>query len=100
MSDDAISYRPIGIIHSEHTIAGNTPIQPAYARGCKGRAEVFPEFAAGLRDVEGFSHLFLILLLLLLLILLFLQMLPQVYFVGGQRHGTLTTRNSPLIKRA
>jgi tRNA-Thr(GGU) m(6)t(6)A37 methyltransferase TsaA len=56
----AISFRPIGVLHSEHTVAGQTPIQPAYAKGCQGRAEVFPEFAEGLTDLEGFSHVYII----------------------------------------
>ena len=60
MRESAITYRPIGVIRSEHVAAEETPIQPAYAKGCKGRAEVFPEFAAGLRDLEGFSHVCLI----------------------------------------
>jgi tRNA-Thr(GGU) m(6)t(6)A37 methyltransferase TsaA len=60
MRKTAITYRPIGIIRSEHVVAEETPIQPAYAKGCKGRVDVFPEFAPGLRDVEGFSHIYLV----------------------------------------
>ncbi len=60
MSKTEILYRPIGIIYSEHHIPAETPIQPAYARGCRGRVEVFPEFAEGLRDLEGFSHIYLL----------------------------------------
>ena len=60
MNEGTITYRPIGIIHSEHVDAKLTPIQPAYAQGCKGQVEVFPEFAAGLQDLDGFSHIFLI----------------------------------------
>ncbi|MBN2345253.1 MAG: tRNA (N6-threonylcarbamoyladenosine(37)-N6)-methyltransferase TrmO [Candidatus Aminicenantes bacterium] len=56
----AVTLRPIGFIRSEHEDPERTPIQPAYAEGCRGRVEVFPEFAAGLRDLEGFSHVFLI----------------------------------------
>ncbi len=55
-----IVYEPIGIIRSEHTRPEKTPIQPIYAQGCAGRAEVFPEYADGLRDVEGFSHIYLV----------------------------------------
>ena len=55
-----ISYEPIGVIRSGHTKPEDTPIQPAYSEGCEGQAEVFPEFAAGLRDVEGFSHIDLV----------------------------------------
>jgi tRNA-Thr(GGU) m(6)t(6)A37 methyltransferase TsaA len=60
MNPGDILYRPIGVIHSEHTIAENTPIQPAYARGCKGRVDVYEEFADGLSDLEGFSHIYLL----------------------------------------
>jgi len=60
MNEAAITYRPIGVIRSEHVRAEETPIQPAYAAGCMGRAEVFREYAEGLRDIEGFSHLYLV----------------------------------------
>jgi tRNA-Thr(GGU) m(6)t(6)A37 methyltransferase TsaA len=55
-----VIYRPIGIIHSEHTEAEKTPIQPVYARGCKGQVKIFEEFSAGLGDLEGFSHIYLL----------------------------------------
>lgn len=54
-----IMYRPIGIIHSEHTIQENTPIQGIF-NSSKGQIEVFPEFEDGLRDIERFSHLILL----------------------------------------
>ena len=60
MSEAVISYKPIGVIRSEHHTAEETPIQPTCAKGCKGRAEIFPEFAEGLRDLDGFSHVYLI----------------------------------------
>jgi tRNA (adenine37-N6)-methyltransferase len=60
MSGIAITYKPIGVIHSEHVVQNRTPIQPAYASGCKGCVEVFPEWAEGLRDLEGFSHIYLV----------------------------------------
>ena len=55
-----IIFRPIGFIRSPHTKPEETPIQPAFAHGCRGRAEILPEYAAGLKDLEGFSHLYLI----------------------------------------
>jgi len=55
-----IVYRPIGVIHSEHVEKEKTPIQPVFAKGCRGKIEVFPRFAKGLRDVEGFSHVYII----------------------------------------
>lgn len=33
------------------------PIQPAGAAGIGGTAEIYPEFAPGLQDLEGFLHL-------------------------------------------
>ena len=55
-----IIYWPIGIIRSEHKSAKKTPIQPLYAKGCRGYVELCPEFAEGLRDLNGFSHIYLI----------------------------------------
>ncbi len=60
MSITNVSYSPIGVIHSEHTTAQKTPIQPSYAKGCMGRVEIFPEFVSGLQDLDGFSHIYLI----------------------------------------
>lgn len=55
-----VTFRPIGVIHSPHKDPAATPIQPAFAADCPGRAELLPEFAAGLADIEGFSHLYLV----------------------------------------
>ncbi len=55
-----ILYWSIGIIHSEHTIVEKTPIQPVYAKGCKGYVDLCPEFVDGLRDLSDFSHIYLI----------------------------------------
>jgi tRNA-Thr(GGU) m(6)t(6)A37 methyltransferase TsaA len=60
MTDEKIILSPIGIIHSEHARPEETPIQPAYAEGCPGTVVLYPQFAAGLKDIEGFSHLFLL----------------------------------------
>jgi tRNA-Thr(GGU) m(6)t(6)A37 methyltransferase TsaA len=55
-----ISYRPIGIIHSPFTNIEGMPIQPTGASGIQGTVEVFPEFAEGLKDLAGFSHIMLL----------------------------------------
>ena len=55
-----IKYKPIGIIRSPFKEPEGTPIQPAGAKGIDGTVEVFPEYAEGLKDVEGFSHIILI----------------------------------------
>jgi tRNA-Thr(GGU) m(6)t(6)A37 methyltransferase TsaA len=59
-SSEEIIFRPIGIIHSDHHDTMQVPRQPIFARGCKGVAELFPEYEEGLKDIEGFSHLHLI----------------------------------------
>lgn len=59
MKDDIIM-RPIGTIWSEHYVLEETPIQPEFARGCEGAAEIFPEYEEGLKDIEIFTHLILI----------------------------------------
>jgi tRNA-Thr(GGU) m(6)t(6)A37 methyltransferase TsaA len=55
-----VTLTPIGVIRSEHTLASAVPIQPVFAQGCRGRVELLPEFVEGLRDLEGFSHIYLI----------------------------------------
>jgi len=50
----------IGVIHSPFHSKDECPIQPLYARDTIGTVEVFPEFSAGLKDIELFTHLFLI----------------------------------------
>lgn len=55
-----IKYRPIGFIHSPFTNLENMPIQPAGRTSAPGTIDILPEFAAGLKDVEGFSHIILI----------------------------------------
>jgi len=60
MKDKKIVCASIGVIHSRHVRPEETPIQPVYARGCPGTAENFSEYADGLKDIEGFSHLWLI----------------------------------------
>ncbi len=60
MNPRNIPYGSIGVIHSEHTIAEKTPIQPVYAKGCKGHVELWPEFTEGLKDLSDFSHIYLL----------------------------------------
>jgi len=58
--DTIINYKPIGVIHSPFKKPQGTPIQSAAAEGVEGRIEVFPEYAEGLKDLEGFSHIVLL----------------------------------------
>jgi len=55
-----IVYRPIGILHTPFKEVENMPIQPSGAAGIRGTVELFSEFAEGLKDLDGFSHLILL----------------------------------------
>lgn len=55
-----ITYNPIGVIHSPFKDIKGMPIQPKGAKGIAGTIEIKPEYADGLKDIEGFSHIILI----------------------------------------
>lgn len=55
-----LTLHPIGIIHSPHSVADKTPIQPAFATGIQGTAQIEPAYEPGLADIDGFSHLYLL----------------------------------------
>jgi tRNA-Thr(GGU) m(6)t(6)A37 methyltransferase TsaA len=56
----SIIFCPIGVIHSPFSDVSHMPIQPLGAEGIKGTVVVDPEFEEGLKDLEGFSHIFLL----------------------------------------
>jgi tRNA-Thr(GGU) m(6)t(6)A37 methyltransferase TsaA len=57
---EEIRYQPIGLIRSPYTQVEEMPIQPTGARGIRGRIELADQYAEGLRDLDGFSHLILL----------------------------------------
>ncbi len=57
---DEIRYRAIGTVRSPFTPDGDQSLPHIDARGVVSTIEVFPEYMAGLRDIEGFSHIILI----------------------------------------
>ncbi len=54
--------KPIGIIHTPYKEPKGMPIQAATreAKEVEATIEVFPEYAAGLKDLDGFSHIILV----------------------------------------
>ena len=60
MERKAISYQPIGTIHSPHQQVSGMPIQPSAAKGVQGCVVVTPQYQEGLQDLDGFSHLILL----------------------------------------
>jgi tRNA (adenine37-N6)-methyltransferase len=79
--------KPIGVIHSPFTDKKQTPIQPTRSDAA-GYVEVFPEFADGLRDIEGFSYI--------ILLYVFHESdnftLLVKPFLDDKQHGLFTTR--------
>ena len=55
-----IAYKPIGVIHPPFQSVEGMPIQPTGALGVAATVEVFDEYCAGLKDIEGFSHIILL----------------------------------------
>ncbi len=84
-----ISYSPIGYFRSPYTEINGMPIQPIGAEDVEGFIEVLPEFSAGLKDLEGFSHVYV------------LYHLHQIEgydlmikpFLDTKRHGVFATRS-------
>jgi len=82
-----ISLSAIGVIHSPFTEPSQAPIQASRSTAL-GSVEIFPQFVEGVRDLEEFSHIFL----------LYLIDCPQGYslkvkpFLDDQEHGIFATR--------
>lgn len=55
-----ITYSPIGVIHSPYVEPSGTPVQALAARDVEAVVEIYPEYAEGLKDIDGFSHLILL----------------------------------------
>ena len=59
MSEQEVTFKVIGYIRSPFKDQDHTPIQPVFSEA-SGTVEVLPEYAPGLIDIEGFSHIILI----------------------------------------
>ena len=55
-----LEIKPIGTIHSPHKTIENMPIQPKGALGVEGFVLLNEEYTQGLKDLDGFSHIYLI----------------------------------------
>ncbi|MFC2029028.1 tRNA (N6-threonylcarbamoyladenosine(37)-N6)-methyltransferase TrmO, partial [Chloroflexota bacterium] len=55
-----IEYESIGVIHTLFNSLEEMPIQPTSDTSGPGTIEIFPEFVEGLKDLEGFSHVYLL----------------------------------------
>jgi len=57
---EEVNYRPIGVVHSPLLPDDHVPPRRVDSHGVEGTVEVLPEYAEGLRDLDGFSHVFLL----------------------------------------
>jgi tRNA-Thr(GGU) m(6)t(6)A37 methyltransferase TsaA len=55
-----IELRPIGIVHSPYKDKGDVPCCQKDRLEGIGEIEIYEEYADGLKDVEGFSHLIIV----------------------------------------
>lgn len=81
--------RHIGTIRTPFAQKDDAPIQGAFRPDAIGTVEVLPEFADGLADIDGFSHL--------ILLYEFDRAAPvemsRYTFLGDEPHGLFATRH-------
>ncbi len=85
-----IQYTPIGVVHSPFKEPAGTPIQSAaVAANIEAVVEIYSRYRAGLKDIEGFSHL------ILLYHLHRIQPTGLLVkpFLGNETHGIFATRS-------
>jgi tRNA-Thr(GGU) m(6)t(6)A37 methyltransferase TsaA len=58
-----MSFNPIGTIRTPFKTKEECPIQPRYSSHAIGTIKLFQEYEAGLKDIESFSHIYLLYLL-------------------------------------
>ena len=56
----SIKYKAIGIIRSPFITLEGMPVQAKAAKGIKGTVEITGKFRDALKDLDGFSHIYLI----------------------------------------
>lgn len=55
-----LALRPVGFVRSGFQDTKQIPKGPGAEHKAEGTLEILPEFEAGLQDIEGFSHLYVI----------------------------------------
>jgi tRNA-Thr(GGU) m(6)t(6)A37 methyltransferase TsaA len=83
-----VTYHPIGVIHSPFVDPKGMPIQPTGNGAAPGVAEIFSEYAEGIRDLDGFSHV----MLLYHMHAVVKASLTVTPFLGDQTRGVFATR--------
>ena len=83
-----ITFHPIGVIHSPFKDLLAMPIQPSGEASAPGTVEIYPDYTAGLKDLQGFSHIILI----YCLHKVSRMQLTVVPFLDSEPHGVFATR--------
>jgi len=86
-----LTYKPIGVVHSQFKEPKNVPIQAVASKGTMGTIEIYPEYSEGLRDLEGFSHI----ILLYHFHRIKVSSLLVKPFLDDKLHGVFATRSPP-----
>ena len=60
MAETQFTMRPIGTAHTPFSSTGGIPRGHGATHTAEGVLEIRPELAAGLDDIEGFSHLYVV----------------------------------------
>jgi tRNA-Thr(GGU) m(6)t(6)A37 methyltransferase TsaA len=84
-----ITYRPIGIVHSPYSNPEGTPIQAKTDQDNTAAIEIYPEYVEGLKDLNGFSHVYV----LFHMHLTRARPLTVIPFLDTQPHGVFATRS-------
>ncbi len=84
-----IAYTPIGYFKTPFTNIKGMPIQPVGGNSIEGMIDVLPEYREGLKDLEGFSHVY-VLYHLHEIVGFDLMVKP---FLDTARHGIFATRS-------
>jgi tRNA-Thr(GGU) m(6)t(6)A37 methyltransferase TsaA len=85
---DEISLNPIGIFHSPLKTLKGIPIQFSMSE-IRGKIEIFDKYSAGLKDLDGFSHIYCIYFFDLVKLPVPLQSKP---FLDNEKKGVFATR--------
>ena len=83
------SVTPIGYLETPFETVAHMPIQPSVIASSQGKAVLYDEFATGLKDLDGFSHI----ILLFLLHKIEGYQLEVVPFMDDVPHGVFATRS-------
>ena len=55
-----MQFKPIGKIHTPFKTKKDCPIQPIYSSNAEGKIEIFKQYENGLKDIETFSHFYIL----------------------------------------